>query len=102
MVMVRLCSESDVVENSVRRFVVEGREILLGKFAGKYYALDESCTHRGGPLSEGAFDDGVITCLWHFGQFDLETGEVRGSPPSEPLKTFENRVEGADILISMP
>ncbi len=52
--MVRLCSETDVVETSVRRFVVEGRRILLGKFAGKYYALDERCTHRGGHLSEGA------------------------------------------------
>ena len=37
--MARLCSESDVVENSVRRVVVEGGEILLGKFARKYYAL---------------------------------------------------------------
>jgi len=81
--MVRLCSETDVVEASVRRFVVEGRRILLGKFAGKYYALDERCRHRGGHLSEGAFDGGVIKCLWHLGQFDLQTGEVRDSPPSE-------------------
>jgi len=50
---------------------------------GKYYALDERCAHRGGPLSEGVFDGGVITCLWHLGQFDLESGEVRCSPPSE-------------------
>jgi len=52
MVMARLCSESDVVEKSVRRFVVEGGEILLGKFAGKYYALDERLTHRGGPCQK--------------------------------------------------
>ena len=88
MVHVRLCSESDVVETSVRRFVVEGREILLGKFAGEYYALDERCAHRGGPLSEGAFDGGVITCLWHFGQFDLESGEVRGSPPQGTVENI--------------
>src|SRR5437867_10350905 len=87
MVIVRVWSESDVGENSVRRFVVEGREILLGKFAGKYYAPDEKCTHRGGPLSEGVFDGGVIKCLWHFRQFDLKSGEVRGSPPR---RTVEN------------
>jgi CDP-4-dehydro-6-deoxyglucose reductase/3-phenylpropionate/trans-cinnamate dioxygenase ferredoxin subunit/anthranilate 1,2-dioxygenase ferredoxin subunit len=81
--------------------VIQGREILLGKFAGKYYALDERCTHRGGPLSEGTLEGGVITCPWHFGQFDIVTGEVRGPPPQEPLKSYELRVEGADILISI-
>jgi len=41
------------VNNSVRRFVVEGREILVGRLAGKYYALDERCTHRGVPRRKG-------------------------------------------------
>ena len=101
MVTVRLCSESDIVNNSVRRFLTAGTEILVGKLAGKYYALDERCTHRGGPLSEGSLEGGVITCPWHYGQFDLATGEVRGLPPAEPLKSYELRVEGADILISI-
>src|SRR6267378_2392269 len=97
----RLCSESDIVDNSVRRFVVEGKEILVGKLAGKYYALDERCTHRGGPMSEGTLEGGVITCPWHHGQFDLATGEVRDPPLAEPLKSYELQVEGADILISI-
>jgi nitrite reductase/ring-hydroxylating ferredoxin subunit len=86
--LVRLCSESDVLDNSIRRFVVEGKEILLGKVAGRYYALDDRCTHRGGPLSEGALEGGIVTCPWHFGQFDLETGEVKSPPPEEPLKSM--------------
>ena len=89
------------MDNSVRRFVVEGKEILVGKLAGKYYALDERCTHRGSPLSEGSLEDGVITCPWHYGQFDLATREVRCPPPAAPLKTQELRVEEADILISI-
>ena len=101
MVTVRLCSESDIVNESVRRFVAAGTEILVGKLAGKYYALDERCTHRDGPLSEGSLEGGVITYPWHYGQFDLATGEVRGPPPAEPLKSYELRVEGADILISI-
>ena len=68
---------------------------------GKYHALDERCTHRGGPLSEGSLEDGVITCPWHYGQFDFATGEVRDPPPAEPLKNYELRVEGSDILISI-
>src|SRR6266550_8664974 len=52
----------------------------LRKVCGKVLCSYERCTHRGGPLSEGAFDGGVIKCLWHFRQFDLKSGEVRGSP----------------------
>ena len=89
------------MDNSVSRFVVEGKEILVGKLAGKYYALDVRSTHRRGPLSEGCLEGGVITCPWHLGQFDLATGEVRDPPPPEPLKSYELRVEGADILISI-
>ncbi len=95
----RLCSESEVEDNSLHRFVIDGREILFAKFAGKYYALDERCTHRGDPLSEGTLEDGIVTCPWHFGQFDLATGEVRGLPPQQPLKRYELRVEGPDIFI---
>jgi CDP-4-dehydro-6-deoxyglucose reductase/3-phenylpropionate/trans-cinnamate dioxygenase ferredoxin subunit/anthranilate 1,2-dioxygenase ferredoxin subunit len=99
--IVRLCSESDIVDNSVRRFVIEGERDSSRKAWGKYHALDERCTHRGGPVSEGSLEDGVITCPWHYGQFDLATGEVRGPPPVEPLKSYELRVEGSDILISI-
>jgi nitrite reductase/ring-hydroxylating ferredoxin subunit len=101
VVTLKLCSESDIVDDSVRRFVAEGKEILVGKLAGKYYALDEGCTHRGGPLSEGSLEGGVITCSWHYVQFDLATSEVRGPPPADPLKSYELRVEVADILISI-
>jgi len=89
------------MDNSVRRFVVEGKEILVGKLAGKYYAIDERCTHRGGPLSKRSLEGGVITCPWHYGQFDLATREVRCPTPAAPLKTQELRVEEADILISI-
>jgi nitrite reductase/ring-hydroxylating ferredoxin subunit len=101
MGLLRICSESEVADDSVRRFVVKGREILLAKYYGKFYALDERCTHRGGPLSEGTLEDGIITCPWHFGQFDLATGEVKGPPPAEPLRSYELLLQGTDIFLSI-
>ena len=73
----------------------------MAKVAGRYYALDDRCSHRGGPLSEGTLEGGVVTCPWHFGKFDLETGEVKGPPPIEPLRTYEVRVESGNVLISI-
>jgi glycine betaine catabolism B len=68
---IRLCSVEDVPEASLKRFIIEGDEILLATFRGQYYALDERCTHRGGPLSEGSLEEGTVKCPWHFGQFSL-------------------------------
>ena len=43
--------------------------------------MDDVCTHRGGPLSEGILADAEVTCPWHGAVFDVTTGEVI-SPPA--------------------
>ena len=86
----------------MRRFEVNGHEILVARFETRFYALSEKCTHRGGPLSEGTLEQGVVTCPWHFGQFELKTGKVLGPPPSEPLETFDVRVEDGTLYVSAP
>src|SRR6266487_5334810 len=98
---VKLCLETELMDNSMRRFMVGEKEILVDKFAGKYYALDDRCTHRGGPLSEGSLEEGTVTCPWHYGQFDLETGNARSPPPTEPLRRYELTIEEGNVLISI-
>lgn len=102
MPLVRLCPVDEVPEKTIRRFSVNGTEILLARWENQFYALSEKCTHRGGPLSEGSLEDGVITCPWHFGQFDLKTGNVIGPPPFQPAQKFEVRVENGTVFVSTP
>lgn len=92
----------ELPEKAIRRFSVNGTEILLARWENQFYALSEKCTHRGGPLSEGTLQDGVITCPWHFGQFDLKTGNVIGPPPFQPAQKFEVRVENGAVFVSTP
>ncbi len=86
----------------MRRFEVNGHAILVARHENQFYALGEKCTHRGGPLSEGTLEEDLITCPWHFGQFDVKTGKVVGPPPSEPLERFEVRVEDGAVYVSTP
>ncbi len=86
----------------MRRFEVNGREILVARHDNQFYILSERCTHRGGPLSEGTLEQGVITCPWHFGQFDVKTGKVVGPPPFEPLERLEVKVEDGAVYVSTP
>lgn len=102
MQLVKLCTVDEIPENSMRRFTVNGSEVLLARYENQFYALSEKCTHRGGPLSEGTLEESVITCPWHFGQFDVKTGQVLGPPPFEPLQRYEIKVEGGTVFVSTP
>ena len=63
------------------------------------HAIQNSCIHRGGPLSEGDLDGDLVTCPWHFWQYDVTTGKCRSNPDAE-LRTYQVKVENGEILLT--
>ena len=53
---------------------VDDRLIVLFHAAGHFYAIDDVCTHDGGPLSEGRLEDMSIACPRHGAKFDIRDG----------------------------
>ena len=51
------------------------QEVMIANVDGTFFAIDEICTHEGGPLHEGILDGYTVTCPWHEGQYDVRTGE---------------------------
>ncbi len=89
------------LEEGVRKLVeTESKRIALFKVDGKFYAVDEVCPHRGGPLSEGDIEDCEVVCPWHGWRFNLETG-ISPVNTSVKVDTYAVKVEGADILIEV-
>ena len=80
---------------------VEGHKIALFRVNGAFYALSDTCTHRGGPLSEGDVEGAEVTCPWHGAKFDISTGAVLGAPAREGVKSYPVRVTGADVEIEV-
>ncbi len=82
----------------------EGKKIALFSVADRYYAIEDTCTHRGGPLSEGMLleAEGTVVCPWHGARFDVKTGKVLGPPAPRGVAGFPVRVVGNDIEIEMP
>ncbi len=78
---------------------VDGQKIALFNIDGNYYAIDDTCTHVGGPLSEGEVSSTSVTCPWHGAQFDLETGNVLRAPAQQGVSGHKVLVEGDDIKI---
>jgi nitrite reductase/ring-hydroxylating ferredoxin subunit len=81
---------------------VEGRRVALFNIEGTYYAIDDACTHRGGPLSEGEVEGTVVTCPFHGACFDVTSGEALGPPAAAGVARHSVQVVGNDLEIEIP
>jgi 3-phenylpropionate/trans-cinnamate dioxygenase ferredoxin subunit len=79
------------------------RLVVLIRAAGHVYALDDVCTHDGGPLSEGPLDPqaGTIACPRHGAKFDVRTGAALTMPATKPTKAHDVRIEGSAIFVRL-
>ena len=72
-----------VAENSMTRAHVGAADVLVVRQHGRVCALVHSCTHLGGPLSEGTLKDGSVVCPWHGSEFALADGRVLNGPATQ-------------------
>jgi len=95
----RACAVSDVAPGTGKLVAVDGKEIALFNVDGTFYALDNECPHRGGPLGEGDLEGCIVTCPWHAWQYDVRTGESI----TDDLKVarYDAKVEGGDVLVAV-
>jgi len=89
--LVKLCDKNMLSQGELESFKVKGSEILTVNLSGKVYCLDGRCTHAGAPLAEGTLDDEILTCPWHYSQFNVTNGSVLRGPAAKPLRAY--RVE---------
>ncbi len=78
-----------------------GRSVALFHVDGRYYAIDNTCPHRGGPLAEGDLEGLVISCPWHAWRWDVRTG-ANVNNPAVRVSCFAVRVQGDGIFVDLP
>jgi 3-phenylpropionate/trans-cinnamate dioxygenase ferredoxin subunit len=100
---VLVAKTTDVPDPGTLLVEVGERLVALIHAAGHFYALDDVCTHDGGPLSEGPVDPAgrTIACPRHGAKFDLHTGAALTMPATKPTVAHEVRVDGTDVLVRL-
>ena len=73
---------------------VDGRAIAVFNVDGAFYAIDDVCTHDGGPLAEGELWGCEIQCPRHGARFDVRTGKPLCMPAFEPVTTHDVELPG--------
>ncbi len=76
------------------------RRIALYHTANGFFASDNTCPHRGGPLGEGDVIGSEIVCPWHFWTFEIESGACLGNPEVR-IVTHEVRVDCDRVLVRL-
>jgi nitrite reductase/ring-hydroxylating ferredoxin subunit len=74
MGFVRTVNVDLLLAGTIGELQVEGKALAVAHVGGEFYAVNNTCVHRGGPLGQGALDGKLVTCPWHGWQFDVTNG----------------------------
>ena len=80
---------------------LDGRAIAVFNVEGQFYAIDDVCTHDGGPLAEGDLIGNEIRCPRHGARFDVRTGKALCFPAIEPVATHPVEVRGEGVYVAL-
>ena len=98
---VKVATRGELPDGGKKVLDIEGRAVALFHVNGKFHAIDDVCTHDGGPLAEGDLIDGEIQCPRHGARFDLRTGRPLCMPAIEPVTVHTVEVRGDDIYVAI-
>ncbi|MCY4080679.1 MAG: non-heme iron oxygenase ferredoxin subunit [Caldilineaceae bacterium] len=99
----RVAAKEDLPPGESLLVELDGIRIAVFNLDGEFYAIEDVCTHDGGPLVEGQIlDGGQVECPRHGARFDIRTGEALSMPAFEPTPSYEVQVEDGDIYVEKP
>ena len=91
---------SDIPPGKMLKVSSNGKEILVANMDGKYFAMDDTCTHKGASLSEGTLEGSTVTCPWHGSTWDCKTGKFMDfATKLKDLASYKVAVESDSVFI---
>jgi nitrite reductase (NADH) small subunit len=101
MGLVRVVASSELLPGQGRVVRADDLEIALFNVDGSFYAIGNTCRHRGGPLGEGSLEGSVVTCPWHGWEYDVTSGVSRVNPAMR-VPVYRTEVKGDEVFIELP
>jgi 3-phenylpropionate/trans-cinnamate dioxygenase ferredoxin subunit len=98
---VKVADRSEIPQGGKRLLEVDGRAIVLFNVGGTFYAIDDVCTHDGGPLAEGELNGVEIKCPRHGARFDVRNGKALCMPAVQPVATHRVELRGDEVYLEV-
>ena len=91
---------NEIKPNQIKQVSIDGKDIVVINIDGSYFAINDTCTHAGGSLSEGKVEDSILTCDWHGAQFDCKSGKLVKFPAKiNDLESYSVVIESDTIFV---
>lgn len=96
-----VCPLDDLAPSETKVVYLEGKQVGVFNINGNLYAINNRCTHARGPLTEGEIntDDCSVVCPWHYGKFDIRTGQAIDGLVNKPVETYQVEVRDGVIWV---
>jgi len=98
---VKVAEIGEIGEGEARVVDAPGRTLALFNVEGAFYAIDNACAHRGGPLGEGDLEGRIVVCPWHAWRWDVTTGR-NANNPVVTVACYPVRVEADGVFVELP
>ena len=97
----RVCGVGDLREEATLHVEIGETSVCMARSEGKFFAIQDECSHAEVPLSEGDVEDCTVECWLHGSRFDLRTGEPTGLPATEPVPVYAVKVEDDAVFVDI-
>lgn len=101
MTLHTIAKVSDTPPGTISVHEVGDLRIALCNVNGRFYAIDDVCTHDGGPLDQGELDGDLVECPRHGARFDVTTGRPMTLPAVRPVQTYPVTVDGDEVRVEV-
>lgn len=100
---IKVATVDEIPVGGAKLVEVDFVRVALFNVDGEIYAIEDICTHDGGPLVEGTVVNGCeVMCPRHGARFDIRTGNALSFPAFEPTKSYVVQIDGNDVWIEQP
>ena len=97
----KLCDENEIKEDTILSKDVSGHQLMACKISDGISVTSRICTHEDADLSCGFVSTQGVRCPLHLSVFDMNTGQPLNPPATEPLSTFNVKIEQGVVYIEV-
>jgi 3-phenylpropionate/trans-cinnamate dioxygenase ferredoxin subunit len=101
MALVEICKVGEIPDGKAKRIIVKRNPIAVFFTEGRYFAIDDTCTHAEVSLAGGHVEECQVSCPLHGARFDLKTGEALCLPAVTAVETYPVKIDGDTIYVEV-
>jgi nitrite reductase (NADH) small subunit len=102
MALVNVATVQEIPPGKSKQAKVGGKTLAIFNVDGTFYAIDDTCPHRGAPLWEGELEGQYVTCPWHAATFDVACGAHLSPPARSDVACYKVQVVGDEVQVDVP